>query len=83
VSVRAALILGLALVAAALVHGGIWSAGNDFVMNRFTGEYEFVPPDDDGDWDGGVAWHHGQGDRACTLTALGAAGRVAPLRRRR
>jgi hypothetical protein len=82
-SARVALILGLALILAALVHGGIWSAGNDFVMNKFTGEYEFVPPDDEGDWDGGVAWHAHRGGPACTLTALGAAGRVAPLRRRR
>jgi hypothetical protein len=83
VSARAALILGLALIAAALVHGGIWSAGNDFVMNRFTGEYEFVPADDEGDWDGGVAWHARHAGPMCALTALGTAGRFAPLRRRR
>jgi hypothetical protein len=83
VSARVALILGLALVLAALVHGGIWSAGNDFVMNKFTGEYEFVPPDEDADWDGGVAWHAHRAAPACTLTALGTAGRVPVLRRRR
>jgi hypothetical protein len=45
-SARAALILGFFLVLAALVHGGIYSAGHDFVVNRFTGYYEFVPSDD-------------------------------------
>jgi hypothetical protein len=42
-SARAALILGFFLVVAALAHGGIYSAGHDFVVNRFTGYYEFVP----------------------------------------
>ena len=44
-SMRSAFLLGLFLLAAALVHGGIYSAGHDFVMNRFTGWYEFVPAD--------------------------------------
>ena len=45
-SVRAALVLGFSLVAAALLHGGFYAAGHDFVVNRFTGWYEFVPADD-------------------------------------
>jgi hypothetical protein len=46
-SVRAAFVLGVFLVAAALAHGGIWAAGHDFIVNRFTGVYEFVPADDE------------------------------------
>jgi hypothetical protein len=45
-SARAALILGFFLVVAALAHGGIYSAGHDFVVNRFTGHHEFVPSDE-------------------------------------
>jgi hypothetical protein len=43
----AAFVLGMFLVAAAVLHGGIWAAGNDFVVNRYTGAYEFVPSDED------------------------------------
>lgn len=50
-SARAALVLGFCLIVAAVLHGGIWSAGHDFVMNRFTGAFEFVPGDDGGDED--------------------------------
>ena len=46
---RSALILGLFVVLAALVHGGIYSAGHDFVVNRFTGRFQFVPPEDEGE----------------------------------
>ena len=46
-SARAAVVLGLCLVAAALVQGGIYSAGQDFVVNRFTGKFEFVPAEDE------------------------------------
>ena len=46
-SVRAVLLLGLCLVAAALVQGGIYSAGQDFVLNRFTGRFQFVPAEDE------------------------------------
>jgi hypothetical protein len=42
---RAAFVLGLFAMAAAVLHGGIWSAGHDFVVNRFTGEFVFVPGD--------------------------------------
>ena len=48
-SVRAALVIGLSLVAAAVLRGGIYSAGHDFVVNRFTGHYEFVPADEGDD----------------------------------
>lgn len=43
---RASFVLGLFLLLAALVHGGVYTAGHDFVVNRFTGEYQFVPADD-------------------------------------
>ena len=46
-SVRAAFVLGFFLVLAALVHGGLYAAGHDFVVNRFTGRFEFVPADDE------------------------------------
>ena len=45
-SIRTALLLGIFLVAAALVHGGLYTAGHDFVVNRFTGWHEFVPAED-------------------------------------
>ena len=45
-SARAAIILGLFIAVAALLHGGIYTSGHDFVLNRFTGVYEFVPADD-------------------------------------
>jgi hypothetical protein len=54
-SVRAALVLGLFLLAAAFVHGGIWAAGHDFIVNRFTGTYEFVPADE---YDDETDTHH-------------------------
>ena len=46
-SVRTVILLGLFLVAAALVHGGIYSAGQDFVLNRFTGRFQFVPAEEE------------------------------------
>lgn len=76
---RAAFVLGLFLVLAALVHGGIYTAGHDFVLNRFTGWYEFVPGDD--------GWQEESGARrvrACrTLTSTTPAARFAGLHRRR
>ena len=42
-----AFVLGLFILLAALVHGGLYSAGHDFVVNRFTGEFRFVPADED------------------------------------
>lgn len=49
-SVRAALVLGIFLVLAALVHGGVYAPGHDFVLNRFTGWFAFVPGEDER-WD--------------------------------
>ena len=46
---RAIFLVGLFILLAALVHGGIYSAGHDFVVNRFTGAFEFVPAEDDED----------------------------------
>ena len=46
-SVKAAIVLGASLVLAALVHGGLYTAGHDFVMNRFTGWFQFVPSEDE------------------------------------
>lgn len=75
-SVRAALVLGVFILLAALAHGGFYAAGHDFVVNRFTGQYEFVPGDDDPDASTPA--------RACrTLTSRGAAARVGLLPRRR
>lgn len=48
-TVRSALILGLLLAVAAVLHGGIYSAGHDFVVNRFTGTWQFVPAEDEGE----------------------------------
>jgi hypothetical protein len=44
-NVRIAALLGFCLMATGILHGGIYSAGHDFVVNRFTGTYEFVPAD--------------------------------------
>jgi len=48
-SVRGTFVLGLFIVLAALLRGGIYSAGHDFVVNRFTGQFQFVPAEDEGD----------------------------------
>jgi hypothetical protein len=48
---RAAFLLGLFLVLAALVHGGLYAAGHDFVVNRFTGRFQFVPAQDEDEAD--------------------------------
>ncbi len=78
-SARAAFVLGLFLVLAAVAHGGLYSAGHDFVMNRFTGNWEFVPADD---YDDSEDAHHVQ-TRFRTLTSRGVAGRVEGLQCRR
>lgn len=44
---RAAFLLGFFLVLAALAHGGLYTAGHDFVVNRFTGRFQFVPAEDE------------------------------------
>ena len=79
-SARAAIVLGLFLVVAAFVHGGLYSAGHDFVMNRFTGHYEFVPPDD---YDDDQETHHVHVRLPRTLTSRGGAARVDRLQCRR
>ena len=76
---RAAFVLGLFLIVAALLHGGIYVAGRDFVVNRFTGQYEFVPADD---YDEGEDVGRVRG-RLHTLTSSGAAARVDGLQCRR
>ncbi len=55
-SARSALLLGLCLVLAALAHGGIYAAGHDFIVNRFTGRFQFVPAEDEGEEDVPVLW---------------------------
>jgi hypothetical protein len=73
-SIKASLLLGFFLVAASLLHGGIYSAGHDFVMNRFTGRFEFVPADDeDEDATEAVNRHVA----TCALTSLRPGVRVA------
>jgi hypothetical protein len=49
-SARAAFVLGFFIVLAALVHAGLYVPGHDFVMNRFTGWFAFVPSEDE-EWD--------------------------------
>jgi hypothetical protein len=48
-SARTAFVLGFFLLLAALVQGGIYSAGHDFVVNRFTGRFQFVPAEEEGE----------------------------------
>lgn len=79
---KAAFVLGLFLLAAALVHGGIYTAGHDFVLNRFTGWYEFVPGADGG-WEDGVGARRARGCGGPTLTSRTPTARVAGLHRRR
>jgi|GEM_PF-6331299 len=82
-SVRAAFVLGILLVAAALLHGGIYTAGHDFVLNRFTGWYEFVPDE------GGARCEDDPGSvRGCavgfrTLTSSDSPSTVVGLQHRR
>ena len=71
-SARAAFVLGIFLVAAAFAHGGLYSAGQDFIVNRFTGVYEFVPAED---YDDGEDVHRAH-VRFRTLTSRRAVGRV-------
>jgi hypothetical protein len=78
-SARAAFILGLLVAMAALLHGGVYTAGQDFVLNRFTGSYEFVPALEYEESDGARRAHA----RFRTLTSHRAAGRVDPLQCRR
>jgi len=43
---RAAFVLGFFVLLAALVRGGVYSAGHDFVVNRFTRQFQVVPAED-------------------------------------
>ena len=43
---RAALVIGLFVALASLLHGGIYAPGQDFIVNRFTGAVRFVPAED-------------------------------------
>jgi hypothetical protein len=79
-SARAAIVLGFFLVVAALVHGGLYAPGHDFVVNRFTGRYEFVPADD---YDDDEEAHHVHVRWPRALTSRGAAARVDTLQCRR
>ena len=76
-SARAAFVLGSFIVIAALAHGGVYSAGHDFIVNRFTGDWEFVPAEDyeEGDEARRIRLH--------TLTSRGGAGRLDRLQCRR
>jgi hypothetical protein len=78
-SARAAFVLGTFIVAAAIANGGLYSAGQDFIVNRFTGVYEFVPADD---YDDGEDVRHAH-VRLHTLTSRRAAARVDGLQCRR
>jgi hypothetical protein len=78
-SARAAVILGMFLVLAALVHGGVYTAGHDFVLNRFTGVYAFVPADE---YDESDDMRRVRA-RFHTLTSRGGAARVDALQCRR
>jgi hypothetical protein len=78
-STKAALVLGACLLLAALVHGGVYSAGHDFVVNRFTGHFEFVPSDDVEE--GSLPTRHAA--RVLALTSRRAGARVVVLQRRR
>ena len=78
-SVRVAVVLGISIVLAALVHGGIYAPGQDFVVNRFTGWFTFVPSEDE-EWEDedGVS-----GARGCALTSRRPPDRFGALHRRR
>ena len=77
-SARAAFVLGLFILLAALVHGGIYAPGHDFIVNRFTGWFAFVPSDEEEDDESGV------GHAACrALTSTVPPARFGGLHRRR
>ena len=76
-SARAALVFGFLLMVAALLHGGFYSAGQDFVVNRFTGQFQFVPAEDEGE----PATQTGYGLRDRHLRCGGAVGTIRRRRR--
>ena len=77
-SARAAFVLGLFILLAAFVHGGIYAPGHDFIVNRFTGWFAFVPSDEEEEDDAGVS------HAACrALTSTTPPARFGGLHRRR
>jgi len=68
-SARAAFVLGLFLLLAAIVRGGIYSAGHDFVVNRFTGQFQFVPADEDNEEQTPIESSARSAEASRTLTA--------------
>lgn len=68
-TVRAAFVLGLFLLLAALVRGGFYSAGHDFVVNRFTGQFEFVPAGEEEEEEGAALPTQARSDGRRTLTS--------------
>ena len=78
-NVRTAFVLGIFFVVAAVLHGGIYTTGHDFVVNRFTGTYEFVPADD---YDDSGDTRHVRAEFR-TLTSRRAAARFEGLQCRR
>ena len=76
---RAALVLGLFLLLAAFVHGGLYSAGHDFVVNRFTGTSTFVPVEDEGE----ATWPARRAHARGALTSIRPGDRVVELQGRR
>ncbi len=80
-SVRVIVVLGLFLLLAALAHGGIYAAGHDFVVNRFTGRFEFVPAEEGEEATTPARWTLSHACRR--LTSSGPASRVVGLHHRR
>ena len=74
-TIRARFVLGLFLLLAALAHCGFYAAGHDFVVNRFTGEYQFVPAEDVEE--DTTLPTRARVDRHCTLTSRRVGVRVA------
>jgi hypothetical protein len=78
---RAALVLGIFILLAAVLHGGFYAAGHDFVVNRFTGQFQFVPAEEDDETRTPVLARDVRRWRA--LTSRGPGARVVTLQRRR
>jgi hypothetical protein len=74
--VRAALLLGVLLLLAAFVRGGLYAPGHDFVVNRFTGEFQFVPAEED---EGAAVPTRSASARCAALTLRRPKARVARL----
>jgi hypothetical protein len=79
-SAKAAFVLGLFVLAAAVTHGGFYAAGHDFVVNRFTGESRFVPAEEE--YEDGQVPARATGCACPSLTSRGPGARVARFERR-